>query len=235
VERATATCFDSVAVTSSRESDTSLILRRVLIAHALVTGAAGVVLVSSLAAIPAAVGIRLRSDEYLLCYLLAAAEFAVAALSWLGGRLTDSQGIRAIVWSFVVLHATSGLLEAVVFVERPATALSVNVVARAIIVALFRRLLPSHGNRDCLRRSLALSRLGPELRHTSRRLWQSRATENRMNAPKGGTTATLQIPAFVVVWLVVEYIVVGRLALAFIPLFIGGFTVWWFTTYRGSD
>jgi hypothetical protein len=69
----------------------------VLIAHALITAAAGVVLVFWPAAIPATIDVQLRPDEYILCYLLAAAEFAIATISWLGARLTDSAGIRAVV------------------------------------------------------------------------------------------------------------------------------------------
>jgi hypothetical protein len=46
------------------------------------------------------------------------------------------------------------------------------------------------------------------------------------------TASTLQIPLFVAGWFLVEYIVVGRLALAYVPLFMGGFIVWWFTTRR---
>ncbi len=40
----------------------------------------------------------------------------------------------------------------------------------------------------------------------------------------------LQILLFVAGWLSFEYIFVGTLAAAFIPLFIGGFVLWWFTT-----
>jgi hypothetical protein len=45
-----------------------------------------------------------------------------------------------------------------------------------------------------------------------------------VNAARRATTAsTLQIPLFVAGWFLVEYIVVGRLAFAYVPLFIGGF------------
>jgi hypothetical protein len=54
-----------------------------------------------------------------------------------------------------------------------------------------------------------------------------------MNAARSVAPApTLQIPTFVALWFLVEYIAVGRLALAFVPLFIGGFILWWFTTRR---
>jgi hypothetical protein len=41
-----------------------------------------------------------------------------------------------------------------------------------------------------------------------------------------------QILAFVLAWLAFEYIVVRALAVAWVPLFIGGFVLWWFTTRR---
>jgi hypothetical protein len=59
--------------------------------------------------------------------------------------------------------------------------------------------------------------------------------ERDRDVPAGAPSATrhsstLQIPLFVAVWFLVEYIVVRRLALAYVPLFSGGFIVWWFTT-----
>jgi hypothetical protein len=40
------------------------------------------------------------------------------------------------------------------------------------------------------------------------------------------------IVLFVVAWLTVELILVRSLGVAFVPLFAGGFAVWWFTTRR---
>src|SRR5215217_6715638 len=50
----------------------------------------------------------------------------------------------------------------------------------------------------------------------------------KMRLTSGGSI--LQIVLFVASWLSFEYIFVGALAAAFIPLFIGGFVLWWFTT-----
>ena len=41
-----------------------------------------------------------------------------------------------------------------------------------------------------------------------------------------------QIVLFVTGWLGVEYLFVGPLALAFLPLFAGGLILWWFTTRK---
>ena len=42
----------------------------------------------------------------------------------------------------------------------------------------------------------------------------------------------LQIPLFVSAWLLVLYLFVGPLALAYVLLFAGGFVLWWFTGRR---
>ena len=57
-------------------------VRILLIIHAVATFAAGAVLVVAPAAIPRVVGIQVGTDAYLICYLLAAAEFGLAVLSW---------------------------------------------------------------------------------------------------------------------------------------------------------
>ena len=44
--------------------------------------------------------------------------------------------------------------------------------------------------------------------------------------------APLQILSFVAAWFLLEYVMVRQLALAWIPLFTGGFILWWFTTRR---
>src|SRR5262245_56210275 len=42
----------------------------------------------------------------------------------------------------------------------------------------------------------------------------------------------LQIPLFVAAWFLLEYLIVPPLAVAYVPLFAGGFIIWWFTTRR---
>jgi hypothetical protein len=118
------------------------IRRHVFRAHAAITAIAGVVLAGWPSAIPAVVGIHITHDAYLLSYLLAAAEFSFAILSWFAAKLVDAAAIRAIILACVVLHAISGLLEAIIWRERPAPVLLGNIVARLLIVAAFAWLLP---------------------------------------------------------------------------------------------
>ena len=44
------------------------------------------------------------------------------------------------------------------------------------------------------------------------------------------STSILYISLFLSAWFLLEYILVRSLALAYIPLFTGGFLLWWFTT-----
>jgi hypothetical protein len=46
-----------------------------------------------------------------------------------------------------------------------------------------------------------------------------------MNTARG---SIIQIPLFVAAWLLVEYLLVGPLAFAYVLLFAGGFVLWWF-------
>src|SRR5918998_4636995 len=88
-------------------------LRAVLVVHGLITLAGAVVLTVFPTAIPSTVGITLERPDYLLAYLVAAAEFAVAVLSFGAARLTNTDALRLIVATFVVLHGTSGVLNLV--------------------------------------------------------------------------------------------------------------------------
>jgi hypothetical protein len=45
-------------------------------------------------------------------------------------------------------------------------------------------------------------------------------------------SAVLSIVAFTAVWLVLGWILGGRIIFAYVPLFIGGFIIWWFTTRK---
>lgn len=108
----------------------------------MITALAGFVLVVWPAAIPATVGIHLPREAYLLSYLLAAAEFGFAALSWFGAHLTDPRSVRATMLACIVFHGTSAVLEAIAWRSHPVAALVANILARLIIVGVFLALLP---------------------------------------------------------------------------------------------
>jgi hypothetical protein len=89
-------------------------------------------------AIPSAVGIALARPDYLLVYLVAATELAVAVLSFGAIRITDWAALRLIVTTLVVLHLASGILDIVymALTEPNATMIS-NTVLRFTVVVVF--------------------------------------------------------------------------------------------------
>ena len=112
-------------------------LRFLLFLHGLITTAAGVVLVVEPGLIPSVVGIRLEPSADLVAYLLAAAEFGFAVISFGGARLSDEQALRLIAWSCMAFHGLSGVLETYAYVQGASPAILANVAARAVIVGLF--------------------------------------------------------------------------------------------------
>src|SRR5262245_21985665 len=89
------------------------LLRAVFIAHGLITLAGAIVLTVWPTAIPSVVGIPVDRSQYLLVYLVGAAELAVAVLSFGATRLTDPAALGLVVTTFVVLHGASGVLDLV--------------------------------------------------------------------------------------------------------------------------
>jgi hypothetical protein len=114
------------------------LLRIVFVVHGLITLAGAVVLTVFPTAIPTTVGITLERQDYLLAYLLGAAELAVAVLSFGAARLADRQALGLIVAAFVVLHLASAILNIVYMgLTQTDTVLIVNTVARFVVVAVF--------------------------------------------------------------------------------------------------
>jgi hypothetical protein len=108
-----------------------------LLAHAVVTAAAGVVLVVAPTVIPSAVGVEIPGNAFVLCYLLAAAEFGFSWLSAWGARSSDVAVVRGVLLVCIVFHGVSGLLEGAAVLRGVSPKLWFNVAARAAIVILF--------------------------------------------------------------------------------------------------
>jgi hypothetical protein len=64
-----------------------------------------------------------------------------------------------------------------------------------------------------------------------RELWIDNNVE-LYNSMKTKIISVLYAFLFAVAWFIHEYVLVGALAFAVVPLFIGGFVLWWLTTYR---
>jgi hypothetical protein len=105
--------------------------------NAAVTFAAGIVLVVAPAAVPRTVGIRIDPSAYLLCYVLAGAEFSLAVLSWAARTIADKKALYVIVTALIVLHATSGLLEIRAFATGAVNGgVLINAAFRLLVVVL---------------------------------------------------------------------------------------------------
>ena len=112
-------------------------LRAVFALHGLITLAGAVVLTVFPQAIPSMVGITLTRPDYLLVYLVAAAELAVAVLSFGAIGITDWAALGLIVTTLVVLHATSGVLDVVYMaLTQPNATMISNTVLRFAVVAV---------------------------------------------------------------------------------------------------
>ena len=113
-------------------------LRVVFALHGLITLAGAVVLMVFPTAIPAMVDITITRPDYLLVYLVGAAELAFAVLSFGAIRITDWAALRLIVATLVVLHATSGVLDiAYMTLTQPNATMISNTVLRFAVVTVF--------------------------------------------------------------------------------------------------
>lgn len=112
-------------------------LYKLLAFHAVVTMAAGMVLIIAPSVIPGTVNIELQHSQFLLCYFLAAAEFALAYLSFYSRKITDVTVMRHITITMIIFHAATLLLELFALGNGLSPKIIANVVARVIIIGLF--------------------------------------------------------------------------------------------------
>ncbi|HET8572845.1 MAG TPA: hypothetical protein VFL76_03130 [Edaphocola sp.] len=112
-------------------------IKVLLIVHALVTPAAGMVLILAPKAIPGTVGIRLPPEAYLLSYFLGAAETGIAYLSFFSARIKDRQALKIIVTSFIIFHLATGALEGFAIVhDHLSLKITGNIILRVTISVL---------------------------------------------------------------------------------------------------
>lgn len=112
-------------------------LSKLCLAHAIITFAAGAVLIAAPALIPSTVGVHLNPNEYLVAYLLAGTELGLAALSYNGRNLRCPEVRRVVVVPCIVVHASSAALEVFAFANGVSSVILINVFVRIIVVGLF--------------------------------------------------------------------------------------------------
>ena len=112
-------------------------LKITLIIHAIVTFMAAIVLIVAPTLIPKTVDITLNHDQYLLSYFLGAAELGIAYLSFQCKTITDKFALKTIIYSFIIFHAATGLLEIYGLTAQELTSKIIgNIILRIVIVAL---------------------------------------------------------------------------------------------------
>lgn len=112
-------------------------LKWLLLVHAIVTFAAGVVLIVSPELIPKTVAIQLPPQAYLLSYFIGSAELALAFLSYYSRTITDAKSLSLICLTFVVFHAVTAAVEVYAFTQGTSAKIWGNVALRLLILLLF--------------------------------------------------------------------------------------------------
>jgi len=112
-------------------------LPKLLIFHAVVTLAAGMVLIIAPSAIPQTVDLEIQPGQFLLCYFLAAAEFALAYLSFFSRNIKDPAVLRLVTITLIIFHGATLLLELLALNNGLSLKIMVNIAARIIIIAFF--------------------------------------------------------------------------------------------------
>jgi hypothetical protein len=122
---------------SDERLNSEMNLRILLLVHAAVTFAAGVVLIAAPALIPKTVGIEIGPEQFLLSYFLGAAELGLAYLSFYARKINDRHALRIIVSSFIVFHLATGIVEIYALAQGVSPNLIANIALRIIVSVLF--------------------------------------------------------------------------------------------------
>jgi hypothetical protein len=110
-------------------------LRWLLVVNAAASLAAAVVLATAPGAIPAAVGVALERSQYLIAYLLAAAELSISTVCVLALRSKAATAIGQAVRVLIVFHAASGLAGLAAMARGASPSIAWNVAVRLAMIA----------------------------------------------------------------------------------------------------
>jgi hypothetical protein len=112
-------------------------LNTLLIAHAIVTLAAGILLIIAPTIIRNTVDIQISADQYILCYFLGAAELGIAYLSFSARKIGDKYSLRIIAATFIVFHAATAILEIYELLQGVSVKIIGNIILRLVVIGLF--------------------------------------------------------------------------------------------------
>ena len=112
-------------------------LSRLFFIHSVITLLAALVLLVKPEVIPEAVNISIGEQQYLICYLLAAAEIAISLLSFGAAYLKDTKALRLISLCFIAFHMSTATVEFAVLSNEGSPKIWANVALRLIVSGLF--------------------------------------------------------------------------------------------------
>lgn len=111
--------------------------------HALITLAAGVMLIAAPSLIPSVLGLAVDETGVLLAYFLGAAEIALGFLSAMTASVQDGRLLRIAVATFILFHALTAGVEVLWMVRAGVSgALVANIVMRIAAIVIFIWLSP---------------------------------------------------------------------------------------------
>jgi len=93
-------------------------LKKLLLIHAIITLAAGIVLVIAPSLIPKTVNIEPLPNQYLLCYFLRASEIGIAYLSFFSRFIKDKYALRIVSEIFYRISYSDGYTRIIWFIRR---------------------------------------------------------------------------------------------------------------------
>lgn len=112
-------------------------LQRLLFIHAMILFGAGIVLIASPDQILRPIGIWLKPEAYLTCYLLGAAELAMAFLSYFSRGIQEVRALRLVCITFVLFHMLTAFVELYAIAQGASLSVLINVGLRCSISGLF--------------------------------------------------------------------------------------------------
>ncbi|PBQ30321.1 hypothetical protein CNR22_00610 [Sphingobacteriaceae bacterium] len=112
-------------------------LSRLFFVHSSITLLAALVLIVKPEVIPATINISITEPQFLICYLLAAAELAISLLSFGAAYLKDIKALRLISLCFIAFHLCTATVELAVLSDQASSKILINVMLRLSVSALF--------------------------------------------------------------------------------------------------
>jgi hypothetical protein len=120
--------------------------RALLLIHVMGTAAAAAVLAIWPAAIPAAIEVQLRPDQFIVCYFLSGAEAALCFLCIQALRSLRHELRRTVFQVLIVFHAFTAALSVRPALQTVNLVVALNIGLRVVLIALLAVVIRSRGS-----------------------------------------------------------------------------------------